>query len=102
MELIDKNKLLSDNYCNYCPYLKTESCDKYCHTRMNDILATRIMIKNAPIVDATPVIHGNWIDDIDNDYGYFANCSECGYQIDVHKNRGYFNYCPECCTNMVK
>lgn len=36
-----------------------------------------------------------WIDD-DSDYGYFANCSFCGYQIDVHENRGYHNFCPHC------
>lgn len=36
-----------------------------------------------------------WIDD-DGDYGYFANCSYCGFQIDVHENRGYYNFCPHC------
>lgn len=37
----------------------------------------------------------HWIDD-DSDYGYFANCSFCGFQIDVHENRGYYNFCPHC------
>lgn len=46
---------------------------------------------------------GRWID---TDYinlqldTYFANCSECGYMMDVHNNRGYFNFCPYCGAKM--
>lgn len=46
---------------------------------------------------------GRWID---SDYinlqldTYFANCSKCGYQMDVHNNRGYFNFCPYCGARM--
>lgn len=36
-----------------------------------------------------------WVDDY-NEYGDFANCSDCGFQIDVHENRGYYNFCPHC------
>lgn len=36
-----------------------------------------------------------WVDDY-NEYGDFANCSFCGFQIDVHENRGYYNFCPHC------
>ena len=41
-----------------------------------------------------------WIDD-DSGSGYYANCSNCGYQIDVHENRGYYRFCPECGRKMV-
>lgn len=45
---------------------------------------------------------GRWIDyELNAKYGwYFANCSECGYQMDVHENRGYFRYCPNCGARM--
>lgn len=42
---------------------------------------------------------GAWID-ADMPIGYYANCSECGYQIDVHENRGYPNYCEHCGARM--
>ena len=44
-----------------------------------------------------------WIDDeeYNTEYGYyFAHCSECGYQMDVHENRGYHNFCPNCGAKM--
>lgn len=48
---------------------------------------------------------GKWIDDeeYNTKYGYyFAHCSECGYQMDVHENRGYHNYCPNCGAKMER
>jgi len=52
------------------------------------------MVKNAPESTAC------WVDDISG-MGYYANCSKCGYQIDVHENRGYYRFCPECGRKMV-
>ena len=46
---------------------------------------------------------GKWIDDdeINEKLGtYFAHCSQCGFQMDVHNNRGYFNFCPNCGARM--
>lgn len=43
--------------------------------------------------------HGHWVDD-DGEFGYYANCSVCGYEMDVHENRGYFNFCPHCGSDM--
>ena len=46
---------------------------------------------------------GKWIDDdklneaID---GYYANCSLCGFEMDVHAEHGYFEYCPRCGARM--
>lgn len=48
---------------------------------------------------------GKWIDDdkLNEKLGtYFANCSLCGYEMDVHDNRGYFNYCPNCGAKMER
>ena len=41
---------------------------------------------------------GKWVD-CEDGY-YLANCSECGFQMDVHENRGYFNFCPNCGADM--
>lgn len=45
--------------------------------------------------DVALVKHARWIE-ADSHLGYFANCSACGYQMDVHAERGYFNFCPNC------
>lgn len=54
------------------------------------------VIDEQPTVDA--VKHGHWVDD--NTNYYYANCSICGYEIDIHVNRGYHNYCPNCGARM--
>lgn len=40
---------------------------------------------------------GHWLD---NDNSFYANCSECGYQMDTHEERGYHNFCPNCGARM--
>ena len=40
---------------------------------------------------------GKWLDDNNS---FYANCSECGYQMDKHAERGYHNYCPYCGARM--
>ncbi len=58
-------------------------------------------IRAIPIVEERK--EGEWIhkDYINFQLGtYLANCSECGYQINVHSNRGYFNFCPYCGARM--
>lgn len=60
------------------------------------------LIKSIP--SAEPKV-GAWIDDeeYNTEYGYyFAHCSECGYQMDVHENRGYHNFCPNCGAKMER
>jgi hypothetical protein len=52
--------------------------------------------------DVAPVVHGKWIDEDPAFAEYFANCSVCGYEIDVHNERGYFNFCPNCGAKMDK
>lgn len=53
--------------------------------------------------DAQERKEGEWIDDDETNEKldtYLANCSKCGYQMDVHNNRGYFNFCPNCGARM--
>lgn len=53
-------------------------------------------IREAPTIEERK--KGKWIND--ERFLDFANCSECGYQMDVHAERGYFNFCPNCGTDM--
>ena len=59
-------------------------------------------IKNAPTVDAVPVIHGHWI--YGNDFHWYtASCNKCGYQrrTDIKADRwNQWNYCPNCGAKM--
>lgn len=57
----------------------------------------RMEIVNAPTIEPKK---GKWKDSVLGMDGYYANCSECGYQIDVHKARGYPNYCEHCGADM--
>ena len=57
-------------------------------------------IGELPSADVAPVVHGKWIDEDPAFAEYFANCSVCGYEIDVHNERGYFNFCPNCGAKM--
>lgn len=57
-------------------------------------------IGELPSADVVHVVHGKWIDEDPAFAEYFANCSVCGYEIDVHNERGYFNFCPNCGAKM--
>lgn len=60
----------------------------------------RVILKNAQPERKT----GKWIDDIvsysDTGDIILANCSLCGYQMDVVYEHGYFKYCPNCGARM--
>ena len=63
-------------------------------------------IRDAPTVDAVPVIHGKWIK-VDKDNMFFVphilKCSLCGNILDRHgvnAGRGDANYCPNCGARM--
>lgn len=60
------------------------------------------IIKNAPSVDAVPVVHGRWIDTSPNyRNGYYNNahkCSNCGDYYTTDPNDLY--YCPRCGAKM--
>lgn len=70
--------------------------DKYHYTMAVNVLKFQKELQELPILSETK--EGHWVDY--DGPGYFANCSECGYQIDVHENRGYFTYCPNCGSKM--
>lgn len=53
------------------------------------------IVKDAPAVDAAPVVHGRWIHDNNNRYG----CSECMAR-EIMSYRNPKNYCPNCGAKM--
>ena len=56
-------------------------------------------VVNAPTVDAAPVVHGRWVDNVDEN-GFLRNawrtCSSCG-GLNWSKKP---NYCPHCGAKM--
>ena len=54
------------------------------------------IVKDAPVVDAAPVVHGRWTGN------YMSHCSVCDC-FDVRAYIGqYSNYCPNCGARMDK
>ena len=57
------------------------------------------IIDTAPIIDAVPVVHGEWKNN-SNDY---PQCTNCGYMpmFDPHIDDIYYSpYCPNCGAKM--
>ena len=72
---------------------------KVFHNLTDEYYGTMQVLTELPAADVAPVVHGRWVDS-NLPFGYFANCSVCGYQMDVHAERGYFNFCPNCGAKM--
>ena len=59
-------------------------------------------IRDAPTIDAVPVVHGRWIDE-----GQYADyhphhawrCSECGEHV-IEIDTPWYKYCPNCGADM--
>lgn len=65
--------------------------------RVDEITNCIAEVVNAPTIEPK---RGEWVDDDEHVEYYWANCSVCGLQIDVHENRGYHNFCPNCGARM--
>ena len=59
------------------------------------------IIKQAPVIDAAPVVHGRWITRKGKWFAYFQ-CSVCGEKISYPSADGkaLTNYCPNCGAKM--
>lgn len=55
------------------------------------------MIKNEPVADAAPVVHGRW-DDLEDAEVCSVKCSNCGEVLPEWYSD--FNYCPNCGARM--
>ena len=56
-------------------------------------------IKNAPTIEAKPVVHGRWISKNHHGYEWVFVCSNCDY-IDGYPFNDRSNYCPNCGAKM--
>ena len=72
-----------------------------------DHVPSWVFIRLEGVISSLPTIEerkeGEWVDDDETNEKlgtYFAHCSQCGFQMDVHSNRGYFNFCPNCGAKM--
>lgn len=77
---------------------KNCGCDTWCE--YGEAFELREDVKNAPTIEAVPVMHGEWIF---NQY-YTWECGNCGF----HPFKGFipkepgFNFCPNCGADMRK
>lgn len=88
-EFIDPNDLMEYINKNHC----------YSGLPMAAHICTMELLTYAPRVDAVEVVHGRWIDNMD-EKGYLCNawrkCSACG-GLNYKKKP---NYCPNCGAKM--
>lgn len=113
-DLIDK-KVLYNHFADL-EAVALEQVKKYVpHENLTEwriwstILAERTAYKydvfDAPVVDAEPVKHGQWLDVLvaDDDEGETdgVKCSVCGYtDINVYWAKTYHRFCPNCGAKM--
>lgn len=54
-------------------------------------------VRNAPTVDAVPVVHGRWDTILKKTVSRLSRCSACGFEkYNIH----WCNYCPNCGAKM--
>ena len=56
-------------------------------------------IKDAPTVDAVPVVHGRWLPE-NRTMDYFWVCSVCKFPSEAHGAFKLYKYCPNCGARM--
>ena len=71
------------------------------------IETAREIVDNSPTVDASPVVHGQWIKMVGMmppEYHGHYNCSECGWHMKGLRNswtrEEELSYCPNCGAKM--
>ena len=86
------NAFMKD-YCDGCSAL-----EQGCRPFEGPICGTVMLLSDQPTVDAKPVVHGRWLDSLDES-GKLVNCwrtcSVCGKQWSKRTN-----YCPNCGADM--
>ena len=97
--LEEKTVTCKDCICSEVCYYKAFNDEKHLKKRRDDVekicksFAHRDSLKNAPTVDAVPVVHGRWIRR--TDYPMKYECSECGHLKDFSRP-----YCELCGAKM--
>lgn len=91
--MIDENKLIEDLQKKF-PEWKSSSVGGIVKIIIDKVIR---IIKEQPTVEAVPVVHGEWIHDINNLYG----CSVCMNRETMSPNKKK-NFCPNCGADMRK
>lgn len=68
-------------------------CDTWCE--YGEAFELREDVKNAPTIEAAPVVHAEWVG---VGFGKIFECSNCGYLTDYRSK----NFCPKCGADMRK
>jgi len=80
---------------------RTEALAKQYHTADDDGKPLRVVdasdIEAIPAADVAPVVHGKWIEHI-NDYENYCECDTCRFIPDSPLDET--NYCPNCGAKM--
>lgn len=96
MRLIDAEAFLKTEIdrCGSAPLVGTCTSD-------NEYLSDRL--KKAPTIEATPVVHGHWIEQEDGNLDTYYTCSSCKEDFDLIAGtpcENLYNYCPSCGAKM--
>ena len=92
MRLVDADKLVKQ-----IPKTSVDIFENCRNCRLLDDLEVRMIISNAPTIEAEPVKHGHWIA-VENGNDGDAKCSRCGCYHHVWEAYGY--YCQHCGAKM--
>ena len=100
-DLIDREALLDELWKqrrNYQLMDDTQTADKIMH----GLYRAEQALKDAPTIDAVPVVHGEWVFQGTGGSMGTKTCSVCGYQSWQSKLRmaNMGNYCPNCGARM--
>ena len=58
-----------------------------------------ISVNRMPLADVAPAVHGKWLDNERNGYGWAFLCSNCGW-VDGFPFNDRYKYCPHCGAKM--
>ncbi len=59
------------------------------------------VLESFPSADVAPTVHGKWLDNERNGYGWAFLCSNCGW-VDGFPFNDRYKYCPHCGAKMDK
>lgn len=96
MRLIDADALLIHSY-------RVVEYDEAGFSMEHNAVPTE-EIKNAPTIEAVPVVRGEWIDTQPGyKNGYYRNAHKCSVCQDYYTtDYEYMNFCPNCGERLVK
>ena len=57
------------------------------------------IVVSQPTVDAVPVVHGRWEEDVYNEDSFWR-CTACGFASEAHAANLLYKFCPNCGAKM--